>query len=89
MDYRMAVEAVRRLTGREVAISPMYAKVSEWRAWLEGNVKGFHEYKQATDLAGPRPRYQTIRRHSMNMLLKGSEDWASVLLNERTRVAVD
>lgn len=89
MNYQMAAEAVRELTGREVTVSPMYAKINEWRMWLEGNVKGFHEYKQATDLTSGRVRYQTIRRHRMNMLLKGAEDWASILLNERTRIAVD
>lgn len=88
MDHHLAAEAVRKLTGREIAVSPMYAKVNEWRSWLEGNVKGFHEYKQATDLTGEKPRYQTIRRHTMNMLLKGAEDWASLLLNERTRLVL-
>lgn len=89
MNYQMAAEAVRELTGREVTVSPMYTKINEWRMWLEGNVKGFHEYKQATDLTSGRVRYQTIRRHRMNMMLKGAEDWASILLNERTRIAVD
>lgn len=89
MNHHLAADVIRELTGREVAVSPMYEKVNEWRSWLEGNVKGFHEYQQATDLTGPRPRYQTIRRHRMNMLLKGAEDWASILLNERTRIAVD
>jgi len=84
MNQKYAVDAINRLTGRNVQVSPMYGKINEWRAWLEGNVKGFHEYFQKTDLKNN--RCTKLTRYKTNMLLRGSEDWASILLNEKTQI---
>jgi A118 family predicted phage portal protein len=87
MNQKQAVEAISKLTGRDIVVSPMYGKINEWREWLEGNVKGFHEYYQKTNLSNN--HFTKLKRHKTNMLLKGSEDWASILLNEKTQIIIE
>lgn len=84
MNQKQAVDAISKITGRDIVVSPMYAKINEWREWLEGNVKGFHEYYQKTNLS--KNHFTKLKRHKTNMLLRGSEDWASILLNEKTQI---
>ncbi|MEA4811165.1 MAG: hypothetical protein VB108_01190 [Anaerolineaceae bacterium] len=87
MKIEHVIDAIKKLTGREVTKSPMYDKVSEWRSWLDGNVDGFHEYSAMTDLVNK--KYTKIKRHKTDMLKRGAEDWASLLLNEKTRIELD
>ena len=83
MNQQQVIEIISKEFGITAKVSPMYAKIEEWRAWLEGNVKGFHEYEQLVDLS--EKKYTKLHRHKTNMLLRGSEDWASILLNEKTQ----
>lgn len=87
MYQEMVVAFLNERFGLGLGVSPMYGKIEEWREWLEGNVKGFHSYFLTTDLTSGRRR--KVKRHKTNMLLRGAEDWASVLLNEKTRIVVD
>ncbi len=50
-------------------------------------MKGFHSYYQKIDLASNTKK--KLYRHKTNMLLKGSEDWASILLNEKTQIIIE
>ena len=66
------------------AESVMYAYIREWEAWWRGKNKAFHEYLENNAMGRP------VRREMfrMNMAKKICEDWAAVLLNDRTVLSV-
>jgi A118 family predicted phage portal protein len=66
----------------------MYDHIREWRHWLEGDVHNFHEFHKKMDLNDNKSNVK-LRRNKTNMLLKGSEDWASILMNEKTRIVIE
>lgn len=61
-----------------------YAFIEEWKQWWQGNYEPFHsiQYQDATGEIKKRSMY------SMRMPKKICEDWASLLLNERTGITV-
>lgn len=61
-----------------------YRKVSEWKSWYQGDVKGFHQYKV-------RNGHNTVRcrRYSLGMGKKIPEDWANLLMNEKVSVTLE
>lgn len=87
MNLEHVVDAIKKFTGRDVAISPMYNKIGEWRDWLNGDVDGFYEYTMSVDLVTN--KQATITRHRTDMFKRACEDWASLLLNELTRFELD
>ena len=70
--------------GENAANTAYYGKIDEWESWWKGYNRSFHEFTE--NGAGGR----LIRRelYRMNMAKKICEDWASILLNDRTSVAV-
>ena len=88
MNYQVVIDYINRKYGKDVKKSVMYDRIAEWRHWLEGNVKGFHEFHKKMDLNDDTKSVK-LHRHKTNMLLKGSEDWASILLNEKTRIVIE
>lgn len=67
------------------SINPAYyAYINEWREWWEGYRKTFHKYEVRN--ADGSPRMRTL--YSMRMPKKICEDWASLLLNEKTGIVV-
>ncbi|MBR5313584.1 MAG: hypothetical protein IKU40_11960 [Clostridia bacterium] len=66
------------------AQSPMYAYIREWEMWWRGRNRAFHEYLENNAMGHP------VRREMfrMNMAKKICEDWAAVLLNDRTGISV-
>lgn len=87
MNQAAVAEFLSRRYGISVPTSPMYGMVETWRAWLEGNVKGFHEYTIVSDLT--RNTVRKVRRHRTNMLQRAANDWAAILLNEKTKIVVE
>lgn len=87
MNLEHVVDAIKKFTDRDVAISPMYNKIGEWRDWLNGDVDGFYEYTMSVDLVTN--KQATITRHRTDMFKRACEDWASLLLNELTRFELD
>lgn len=66
-------------------VSPdFYQKVSEWKSWYVGNVKGFHRYKVKTG-----EERVNCKRYSLGMAKKVSEDWANLLLNEKVKITLE
>ncbi|MBO6052674.1 MAG: hypothetical protein J6Q17_02965, partial [Clostridia bacterium] len=61
-----------------------YRRIALWDAWWRGHDRSFHEFTENT-VAGHSVRRQLYR---MNMAKKVAEDWASLLLNDRTAVDV-
>ncbi len=66
------------------AESVMYAQIREWETWWRGKNKAFHEYLENN--ASGRPVRREMFR--MNMAKKICEDWAAILLNDRTGLSV-
>ena len=87
MNYQLVIDYINRKYKKEVKASVMYDKIRMWKHWLEGNVKNFHSFEKKMDLNN-NEKTMTIHRHKTNMLLKASEDWASILLNEKTRIVI-
>ena len=88
MNYQLIIDYINRKYDKDVKKSVLYDHIAEWRHWLEGNVKNFHEFYKKMDLNDNNNRMK-LHRHRTNMLLKGSEDWASILLNEKTRIVIE
>lgn len=63
--------------------SEYYESIRLWKAWWQGYVKSFHSFRE---LSGN----HTIERklYSMKMAKKVCEDWASILLNEKTGILI-
>lgn len=59
-------------------------QMDEWLQWYQGDVSNFHEYKVYNGAA-----FVQCRRDSMQMAKKVCEDWASLLLNEKTEIAAE
>ena len=87
MNHAVVADFLSKRYGVSIPVSPMYGMVATWRDWLEGNVKGFHSYSIKSDLVKNTTR--KVRRHRTNMLQQAANDWASILLNEKTRIVVD
>ena len=87
MNQAAVADFLNRQYGISIPVSPMYGYIETWRQWLEGNVKGFHEYNIIGNLATNTTR--KVRRHRTNMLQRAANDWAAILLNEKTRIIVD
>ena len=62
-----------------------YSHIKTWRAWWEGYVEEVHSYKEKGILGAPRKR--TLYR--LGMAKRVCEDWAALLLNEKTEIAVE
>jgi len=87
MDQKKAIDAIQKLTERELTVSPMYEKINIWRGWLAGDVKDFYEYTMSVDLVAK--KQAKITRHKTDMFKRACEDWASLLLNELTKFETD
>lgn len=60
-----------------------YEHIRLWKAWWCGYVEAFHRYYE---LDGDRKLERKL--YSMKMAKKVCEDWASILLNEKTEIVV-
>lgn len=61
-----------------------YSYINEWRMWWEGDYPDFHTIKE-TMLSGESSKRKMYR---LRMAKKLCEDWASLLLNEKTTLTV-
>lgn len=62
-----------------------YSYVREWRNWWMGYYKPFHSYTELGVDNAPKQR----ELYRLNMAKRISEDWAAVLLNEKTQINID
>ena len=60
-----------------------YSNIRLWKAWWQGHVKSFHTFHE---LSGDKVLERQL--YSMKMAKKVCEDWASILLNEKTEIAI-
>lgn len=62
-----------------------YSYVETWANWWRGYVKDFHSYKELGVDGAPRIR----ELYRMGMAKRITEDWASLLMNEKTTISID
>ena len=77
------VEKLREL-GYSTIPEDFYRKISEWKSWYIGDVKGFQRYKVRNGTSMVR-----CRRYTLNMGKKISEDWANLLMNEKVEITLE
>lgn len=61
-----------------------YGKVTEWKSWYQGNVKGFHNYTIRNGES-----VVSCKRYSLGMGKKLCEDWANLLMNEKVKITLE
>ncbi|MBR6808073.1 MAG: hypothetical protein IKM46_06820 [Clostridia bacterium] len=59
-----------------------YARIDEWGAWMKGHLRSFHEFYENGNGGFPIKR----RLYSLNMAKKICEDWASLIMGEKTYI---
>ena len=62
-----------------------YSEIRTWRDWWRGYVKEAHSYKEVGVDGAPRER----KLYSFGMAKRVAEDWASLLLNEKTALTIE
>ena len=62
-----------------------YANIRTWREWWEGYVKDVHSYIELGVDNAPRMR----ELYRLGMAKRITEDWASLLLNEKTTIQAE
>lgn len=62
-----------------------YQYINTWNLWWGGYVPNFHKY-QVTDI---NKELMQVERHKMKMAKKVSEDWANLLLNDKTLINIE
>lgn len=77
------IEKLKEL-GYTTVPAEFYGKVSEWKSWYQGDVKGFHRYKVRNGDGVVR-----CRRYSLGMGKKIPEDWANLLMNEKVAITLE
>ena len=63
-----------------------YEDITVWQEWWKGYVANFHKY---SILSEDGTTSMQFKRKHMNMAKKCCEDWANLLLNDKTRIDVD
>ena len=64
--------------------SEYYSRVDEWRDWWRGFYEPFHQFKELNG-----DKIVTRKLYTLKMAKKVCEDWASILLNEKTEIVID
>ena len=77
------IEKLKQL-GYSTVDEDFYRKVSEWKSWYVGDVKGFHRYKVRNGQSIVR-----CKRYSLGMGKKIPEDWANLLMNEKVSITLE
>lgn len=77
-----ANEIIKKVTGHDKLYS-MDEYINNWLQWYKGDVDKFHNY---TDYNGKKQVH--LKRLTLNMAKRVCEDWANLLLNEKTDITV-
>ena len=72
---------IKEVTNKEPIYLEDYTDL--WQQWYSGDVKDFHNYK----IYNGEKKIQ-CKRKTLNMAKQICEDWANLLLNEKTDVAM-
>ncbi len=78
------IELLRQITGNDsLVLYENDAYVDQWLEWYTGKVKKFHSYKVYNGR-----REVAFERFSLGMAKKVCEDWANLLVNEKTDITL-
>lgn len=83
MNIKLVIDLLNKEKGYDLS-SDYYNRIDIWRDWWKGFVKSFHEFKELTG-----DTRITRKLYTLKMGKKVCEDWASILLNEKTEITVD
>lgn len=84
MDVNKFIDYLNKTKGWDIN-SDYYGYVDTWKQWWEGYVPSFHEFTEV----GLNKTSQKRTLFRMGMAKKVCEDWASLLLNDKTTITVD
>ncbi|MCI5924650.1 MAG: hypothetical protein SOR38_09170 [Oscillospiraceae bacterium] len=84
MDIRQVIDYINKHLGYDVD-SRIYAYVDLWTDWWKGYHRPFHTYSED---AGNGQRIER-QLYTLRMAKKVCEDWAGILLNEKTSITPD
>lgn len=83
----MNIESVIKYLNKELGYdisSSYYKNIKDWQDWWKGFHQPFHEF---TEVNGAQTKKREL--YTLKMAKKVCEDWASILLNEKTQIIVD
>ncbi|MDD4390599.1 MAG: hypothetical protein PHW03_07335 [Eubacteriales bacterium] len=83
MNIRLIIDLLNKEKGY-ILSSDYYANIDTWRDWWRGFHKPFHEF---SEISGNTRK--TRKLYTLKMGKKVCEDWAAILLNEKTEIVVD
>ncbi len=83
LNYSTILKCLQEYFGAEARDDGMAALIDRWREWYSGNSEGFHKVFINNGLS-------TVSRKmfSLHMAKRVCEDWANLLLNEKTLISV-
>lgn len=76
-------EVIQKATGKTQPLYDMSGYINNWLDWYTGDVKKFHNY---TIYNGK--KQVAMKRLTLNMGKRVCEDWANLLLNEKTDITI-
>lgn len=83
MNIKSIIDYLNKQKG--YAVSPdYYTHIQHWEEWWKGYYRPFHEYTEINGTAAVKRKLYTLK-----MAKKVCEDWASILLNEKTEIIID
>ena len=85
MNINTVIEYLKKELGYEDLPSSYYTHIAEWVAWWKGYHKPFHHFVER----GSDNRLIDRELYSLKMAKKVCEDWASILLNEKTEIVIE
>jgi A118 family predicted phage portal protein len=74
---------IKKVTNTTDKLYDMGSYISNWLEWYTGNVKAFHNYSIYNG-----KKQIAMKRLTLNMAKRVCEDWANLLLNEKTDITV-
>lgn len=78
------IDILKRITGYEnLELYDNKAYLEEWGDWYKGKVASFHNYKVFNG-----KKEVHLKRYSLGMAKKVCEDWANLLINEKTDITL-
>lgn len=84
MNEQTLLGLIQRVTGRGDLIMYQFDnRTDEWLSWYSGKVKKFHRYNIWNGL-----KHNSVERLSLGMAKRVCEDWANLLINEKTLVTL-
>lgn len=83
LDISPVLELLRAEYGLE-ADGAYYRHIEEWTSWWRGLYEPFHRYRERCD-----EHLVEREMYTMRLAKKVCEDWAAILLSERTRMGFD